>query len=334
MNFRQSAMSVSREAAGAVLLTESGCPHRLQWAASGEFWLAQRGQVMRQVRSGRCRRRRRRRRLRRGWLLSLDAAVPVRTFIGTVGWHRGLEAQFVIAGRFVDGRAHSHDVAPFGQPRADPAFTVLELLQVQGHRIAPRPVWPELDGADELKLLRHQNPARVPLPLALSSRALLGDILRADFVTWIDHLEQGAAELAELGGLFLGDRHDRLLAGDLKLLDRLHDEPSRFKHAPRLERVQRLDQERADPLDFAWEALVTKAIHSGLILTDHHQLGFDGFGAGLDLLAVHVRDGPHQLFHRADEGTRIHTVTKHQNLRSCQQLSARVLQEKTNWSGT
>src|SRR2546427_7925774 len=226
---------------------------------------------MRQVRSGRCRRRRRRRRFGRGWLLSLDAAVPVRTFISTVGWHRGLEAQFVIAGRFVDGRAHYHDLAPFGQPRADPAFTVLELLQVQGHRIAPRAVWPELDGADELKLLRHHNPARFPLPLALSSRAPLGDILRADFVTWIDHLEQGAAELAELGGLFLGDRHDRLLAGDLKLLDRLHDEPSRFQHAPRLERVQRLDQERADPLDFAWEALVTKAIHSGLILTDRSE---------------------------------------------------------------
>src|SRR3989442_2704256 len=113
---------------------------------------------MRQVRGAPSRLRCRRRRCRRGWLLSLDAAVPVRTFISTVGWHRGLEAQFVIAGRFVDGRAHSHHVAPFGQPRADPAFTVLELLQIQGHRIAPRAVWPELDGADELKLLRHHAP--------------------------------------------------------------------------------------------------------------------------------------------------------------------------------
>src|SRR5207244_11587173 len=107
--------------------------------------------------------------------------------------------------------------------------------------------------------------------------------------------------------------------------------PSRFKHAPRLERVQRLDQERADPLDFAWEALVTKAIHSGLILTDHHQLGFDGFGPGLDLLAVHVRDGPHQLFHRGDAGTCIHTVTKHHNPRRYKQLLDHILQEKTRY---
>src|SRR2546425_11091743 len=121
------------------------------------------------------------------------------------------------------------------------------------------------------------------------------EILRVDFVTRIDHLEQGAAELAQLGGLFLGDRHDRLLAGGLELLDRLHDEPSRFQHASRLKRVQRFDQQRADALDFTREALVTKSIHGGLILTDRHRLGFDALGAGLDLLAVRSEEHTSEL---------------------------------------
>src|SRR3989441_3745479 len=131
-----------------------------------------------------------------------------------------------------------------------------------------------------------------------------------------------SADLPQLGGLFLGNLHDPLLAGALKLPARLHDEPPRFQHAPRLERVQRFDQQRADALDFTREALVTKSIHGGLILTDRNRLGFDALGAGLDLLAIHVRDRPHQLLHRGDEGTGIHAVTKHHNLRGCQPACA------------
>src|SRR5207245_8954690 len=92
------------------------------------------------------------------------------------------------------------------------------------------------------------------------------------------------------------------------------------------------DLQRADALDVSREALVAKAIHGDLILTDHHRLGLDALGTGLDLLAVHVRNGTHQLLHRGDEGTGIHrvtrhrerlvTVTKHQNLRGCQHASA------------
>src|SRR3989442_6954053 len=179
------------------------------------------------------------RRLRQRRLLRLDAAVPVRAFVGAIGRRRGLEVQFVIAGRFVNSRAHSDDVAPFWQSRADPAFPILQFLHVQGHRITPLAIRPELDSADELNLLRHHAPqyalqssasddaplslratngsAAISsvsgrdcfvatllamtrlylLPLALGGRALLGEILLVDFVTRIDHLEQGAAELAQ-----------------------------------------------------------------------------------------------------------------------------------------